>query len=137
MVVDFVEDLSDFKVLIVEDQTDARMMIKNMLSALEVTQSFEASDGKQALDFMDAAFDFVNLIICDWNMPHMSGVELLRQIRSVDPAMPFLMVTGRSDMGSVMEAKTSGVTAYIRKPFSPVQLEAKLRIIMQRMLVTA
>lgn len=137
MVIDILEDLEDLKVLIVEDQKDARLMLRNMLGGFGITQVFEASDGKEGLEFLDIAFDFVNLIICDWNMPNMSGVEFLRQIRTVDPAMPFLMVTGRSDMTSVMEAKTSGVTGYIRKPFSPVQMEAKLRIIMQRMLVIA
>ena len=75
----------------------------------------------------------MNLIICDWNMPNMNGVELLRQLRTVDPDMPFLMVTGRTDIESVVEAKSSGVTAYISKPFSSQQLEAKLRIILTRM----
>jgi len=120
------------KVLIVEDQADARAMIRNVLSELGITQMFEANDGQEALKFMDTAFDFVNLIICDWNMPGLSGVEFLRQLRTVDPDTPFLMITGRSDMDSVVEAKTSGVSGYIRKPFSPAQLEAKLRIIKTR-----
>ena len=131
------EDFSHLKILIVEDQKDARIMLKAMLTELGVTQVFEAPNGNEALLFMDAAFDFVNLIVCDWNMPKMSGIKFLRQIRSVDPGMPFLMITGRSDMSSVMEAKASGVTAYIRKPFSPIQLEAKLRIITQRTLIPA
>jgi len=63
----------------------------------------------------------------------MTGVELLRQLRTIDPSLPFLMITGRSDVDSVMEAKSSGVTAYIRKPFSSKQLEAKLRIILYKM----
>lgn len=123
------------KVLIVEDQADARAMLRNVLGELGITQMFEASDGQEALRFMDTAFDFVNLIICDWNMPGLSGVEFLRQLRTVDPDTPFLMVTGRSDMNSVVEAKTSGVSGYIRKPFSPAQLEAKLRIIKARMMI--
>lgn len=129
--------ISDLKVLVVEDQSDARALLRNMLSELGVTQIFEARDGNEALRFMDSAFDFVNLIICDWNMPKMSGVELLRQMRTVDPNVPFLMVSGRSDMESVMEAKSSGVTGYIRKPYSPAQLEAKLRIISRRGVMAA
>ena len=74
------------------------------------------------MTFIDSAFDFVNVIICDWNMPNMNGVEFLRQLRSVDAEIPFLMVTGRTDVNSVVEAKSSGVTAYISKPFSPQQL---------------
>lgn len=124
--------LEDLKVLLVEDQAEARAMVRNMLSEFGITQIFDSSNGKDALDFIDNAFDFVDIVICDWNMPKMTGVELLRQIRSVDPEMPFLMVTGRGDMESVVEAKSSGVTGYIRKPFSLQQLEAKLRIILSR-----
>ena len=124
--------MTALKILIVEDQSDARAMLRNMLGELGVTQIFEAKDGNEALRFIDSAFDFVNLVICDWNMPKMSGVELLRQLRTVDPNVPFLMVTGRSDMDSVVEAKGSGVSGYIRKPYSPAQLEAKLRIIARR-----
>jgi len=125
--------LKDLKVLIVEDQGEARAMIRNMLGEFGITQMFEANDGKEALDFIDSAFDFIDMIVCDWNMPSMSGVELLRQLRSVDPDMPFLMVTGRGDLESVVEAKSSGVTGYIRKPFSSKELEAKLRIILHSM----
>lgn len=128
-----IEDLGDLKVLIVEDQIEARSMIRNMLMELGVHQVFDAPDGREALKFIDSAFDFVDLIICDWNMPEMSGVELLRQLRTVDPDIPFLMVTGRLDMSSVVEAKASGVTGYIGKPFSSQQLEAKLRIILHKM----
>jgi two-component system chemotaxis response regulator CheY len=125
--------LAGLKILIVEDQSEARAMLRNMMMELGINQIFEAPDGREALKFIDNAFDFIDLIICDWNMPGMSGVELLRQLRTVDPEMPFLMVTGRSDLESVVEAKSSGVTGYIRKPFSPKQLEAKLKIIMHKM----
>jgi len=124
---------NDLKILLVEDDTTSRALTRNMLVEFGVTQVFESSDGREALAFMDTAFDFIDMVICDWNMPHMSGVELLRQLRSVDPSMPFLMITGRGDMESVVEAKASGVTAYIRKPFSPQQLEAKMRVMLQKM----
>ena len=127
------DDIIDLKVLIVEDQVEVRSMLRNMLMELGIHQIFESADGREALTFIDSAFDFVNIIICDWNMPKMSGVELLRQLRTVDPDLPFLMVSGRADMSSIVEAKSSGVTAYISKPFSPQQLEAKLRIILHRM----
>lgn len=122
----------DLKVLIVEDQSDMRAMLRNMMTEFGITQIFEAPDGRQGLSFVDAAIDFVDVIICDWNMPGMTGVEFLRQLRTVDPSFPFLMVTGRSDMDSVVEAKSSGVSAYIRKPFSPSQLEAKLRVVAKK-----
>lgn len=123
---------SDFRVLVVEDQSDVRSMLRKVLSDLGITQIFEASDGREALLFMDDAFDFVNLVICDWNMPSMSGMDLLRQLRTVNNDMPFLMITGRSDKDSVVAAKGAGVSAYIRKPFSPKQVEAKLRILQEK-----
>lgn len=125
--------MSDLKVLVVEDQAEARSILRNMLMEIGINQIFESADGREALAFIDSAFDFVDMIICDWNMPNMNGVELLRQIRTVDPDVPFLMTTGRVDLESVVEAKTSGVTGYIAKPFSPQQLEAKLRIVLHRM----
>lgn len=126
------EHLGEIRILIVEDQSDARSLMRGMLGEMGVTQIFESSDGREALKFLDAAFDFIDLIICDWNMPGMTGLELLRQLRSVDPDMPFLMVTSRSDMDSVISAKSANVTGYIRKPFSPAQLEAKMRIVLHR-----
>ncbi len=127
-----VEDIKDLRVMIVEDQQDVRAMVRNMLAELGITQIFEAPDGRDGLTFLDEAMDMVDIIICDWNMPKMSGLELLKQLRTVEPDMPFLMLTGRNDLESVVEAKSSGVTAYIRKPFSSAELEAKLRIIMQK-----
>ncbi len=129
------EEFNDLKILLVDDQNDARAMMRNILSEMGVTQIFEASNGREALRFMDSAFDFVDLVICDWNMPSMSGVEFLRQLRTVDAGIPFLMITGRSDLDSVVEAKSAGVTGYIRKPFSPAEMEVKLRVIRKKMAV--
>ena len=124
--------LDKLRVMIVDDQPDMRAMIRHMMAELGINQIFEAADGKQALSFVDDALDLIDLIICDWNMPTISGVEVLRQLRSVGCDMPFLMITGRSDFNSVSEAKSSGVTAYIRKPFSLDELEAKIKIIMYK-----
>lgn len=124
--------IEDLRILVVDDEREARSMTRNMLAEMGITQIFESPDGKQGLDFMDAAADMVDLVICDWNMPHVSGVELLRQLRSVYADLPFLMVTGRSDVDSVIEAKTSGVNGYIAKPFSRNELEDKIIKIMRR-----
>lgn len=128
-----VTKLTDLRVLLVDDQMESRSLLRNMLAELGVSQVFDAPDGKEAMSFLDNAFDFIDMIVCDWNMPHMSGVELLRQLRTVDTEIPFLMITGRGDYDSVTEAKASGANGYILKPFSATQLEAKLRILLQRM----
>ncbi len=126
------QSLQDYRILVVDDQPEMRSLIKDMLKDLSITQIFEANDGKEAMIFLDDALDLIDLIICDWNMPRVSGVDVLRQLRSTNDEMPFLMVTGRGDKSSVTEAKFCGVTAYIRKPFSPIELEAKIRIIRHR-----
>lgn len=124
---DIKKKIEELKVLIVDDQPEVRTLIRDVLTEAGVTQTYEASNGKEALQFIDADFETVNLIICDWTMPSMTGIDFLRQIRTVFPAMPFLMITAKSDKHSVLEAKGAGVSAFIRKPFSPEQIEAKLK----------
>lgn len=121
--------IESLRVLIVEDQPEVRTLIRNVLGEFGVTRTFEASNGREAMQFIDADFENINLIVCDWSMPNMTGIDFLRQIRSVFPDMPFLMITAKSDKNAVMEAKLAGVSAFIRKPFSPDQLEAKLKFL--------
>ncbi len=125
-------DVKNLKVLIIDDASEARSMLKNMLMEIGITQVFEASDGREGMKFMDSAFDFIDMVLCDWNMPDMTGVSLLRQLRSVDASFPFMMITGRGDIDSVAEAKGAGVSGYILKPYSIVQLETKLRVVAMR-----
>ena len=125
--------LAELRILLVEDQIDVRTILHSMLDELGVTHIFSAHNGEEAFDFMETGSNRIDMVICDWNMPHMNGVELLRRLRDAHHNMPFLMITGRSDLESVVQAKSCGVTGYIRKPFSAAQLEAKMRIILQRM----
>lgn len=127
------QKINGLKMLIIDDQGDARRLIRNMLVDMNITQISEASDGREAMSLLDLAPEMVDMVICDWNMPKMSGIELLKQLRTVDPDIPFLMLTGRGDMESVYQAKEYGVSAYVRKPFSSTQLEAKIRILNHKM----
>lgn len=120
------------RILVIEDRKETRVMIKAMLTDMGISQVFEASDGREGLEFFDLASDMVDIILCDWQMPQMDGFQLLQQIRTVNANVPFLMITGKSDMQSVVDARGAKVSAYIRKPFSLNQLEAKLRIIHSR-----
>ena len=121
------QEIEALKVLVVEDNLQARTMIRMMCKELGISQVFTANDGKEALDFLGSCDDLVNIIICDWKMPRMTGIELLQQVRTVDPDVPFLMLTGLANVDSVVAARESGVSGYLRKPFSAEQLEQKIR----------
>lgn len=119
-------DLQDLQILVVEDNPRTLKLIQAVLKDMGVGQTFTATDGREAEKFLDGAGDLINVIVCDWNMPRMSGLDLLRQVRMTRPDMPFLMVTARGTIDSVMAAKKNGVSAYIVKPFSPAELEQKI-----------
>ena len=121
--------LAEYKVLIIDDEPEIRALVTEVLADAGIKKIFGASDVRGALDLMANDSEIANLIICDWNMPGMTGVEFLRQIRAVHPDLPFLMITGRADQTSVLEAKVSGVTAFVRKPFTLEQLEEKLKVL--------
>jgi two-component system chemotaxis response regulator CheY len=123
------------RVLIVEDQKSAQNMIHEMVRSLGVQTIMLASNGKEALGILNIeAPDTVNLIICDWMMPEMTGLELLTEIRKRYPKMPFLMVTGRNELDAVKTAMKHGVSAYIAKPFGRSQIEIKLRVLGRKLL---
>jgi len=126
-------DFSKLRILIVDDQQESRFFLRSVLSDLGVNQVFEAKDGRGALEFMDYGQDLVDIIFCDWNMPALPGIDFLKQIRGAGIDIPFMMITGRCDHESVLLAKSHGVNVYIRKPFSPLQIEAKLRVLLKRL----
>ena len=125
-------DLQELHVLVVEDNTLTLRLIQAVLKDMGVGQVFTAGDGREAQSFLDAGDDLINLIICDWNMPRMSGLDLLKQVRMSRPEMPFLMVTARGTIDSVMDAKKNGVSGYVVKPFSPAELEQKVVALARR-----
>ena len=118
--------LQDLRVLIVEDNPQAAKLLKKVLGGLGIHQAFCSADGREAQQFLDAADDMVDLIICDWEMPNMTGIELLQQVRTVYPNMPFIMVTGNADPESVEAAARYRVNGYIKKPYLPQQIADSL-----------
>ena len=103
-------DLQKLHILIVEDNPRTLKLIQAVLKDMGVGQVFTAMDGHEAQSFLDSGSDLINLIICDWNMPHITGLDLLKQVRMAMPEMPFLMVTARGTIDSVMAAKKSSVS---------------------------
>ncbi len=121
-------DISWLNILVVDDEPQVMRTVREMLRDMGVTQTFSAKDGREALDFLGDYEDPVHVIIADWNMPKLTGIDLLRQVRTVDPDIAFILLTGRADRESVIEARDQGVSAYLRKPFSAEQLRTKLVI---------
>jgi two-component system chemotaxis response regulator CheY len=119
------------KILIVDDFATMRKVIRNLLKQAGYENVAEAEDGMAALKLLKSTkMDFV---ISDWNMPNMTGIELLKAVRSDGElkAMPFLMVTAESLKENVVEAVKAGVSNYIVKPFTAEVLGEKIEKIME------
>lgn len=117
---------TSIKILIVDDFATMRRILKNILKQLGFNNITEADDGTTALE--ELAKNSFDLIISDWNMPKMTGIELLKKVRS-DPAskdIPFLMVTAEAQKQNVIEAVQAGVSNYVVKPFTAESISEKL-----------
>ncbi|MDH3256882.1 MAG: response regulator [Nitrospinota bacterium] len=117
------------KVIVVDDSSVMRQIIKNNLKQLgfELANLLDAEDGEEAMKRINEGG--VDLVISDWNMPKMTGIDFLKSVRS-DGALkdlPFLMVTSEADKEKIMEAVQAGVNQYIVKPFNANQLEEKIK----------
>jgi len=120
------------KILIVDDFSTMRRIIKNLLRDLGFNNTDEADDGQTALPKLQKGdFDF---LVTDWNMPGMTGLELLKEVRA-DPklqSLPVLMVTAEQKKEQIVEAAKAGVNGYIVKPFTAHTLDEKIGKIFER-----
>ncbi|MFN2381732.1 MAG: chemotaxis response regulator CheY [Guyparkeria sp.] len=122
----------NMKILVVDDFSTMRRIIKNLLKELGFTNIEEADDGQTALPLLKQNhFDF---LVTDWNMPGMSGIDLLRAVRA-DPnlaSLPVLMVTAEAKREQIVLAAQEGVNGYIVKPFNGATLKTKIDKIFER-----
>lgn len=127
----------NMKILIVDDFSTMRRIIKNLMRDLGYTNTHEADDGNTALPMLKAgSFDF---LITDWNMPGMQGIDLLKAVRA-DPALaslPVLLVTAEARREQIVAAAEAGVNGYIVKPFTAQTLKEKIDKIFERLAATA
>jgi len=118
-------DLS-LKILIVDDFATMRKILNNILKEIGFTNISQAANGKTALEKLkNTKFD---LVFCDWNMPGMLGIDLLKTIRQDDELkkLPFVMVTAEAMKDNIIKAVKAGVTTYIEKPFSAETVRQEL-----------
>ncbi len=117
----------NMQVLIVDDHKTMLRILRNLLRQLNFTNIVDASDGSEALQKLRE--DKFGLVISDWNMEPMTGIQLLREVRGDDGQLkqiPFIMITAESKSENVIAAKEAGVSNYIVKPFNAETLKAKL-----------
>jgi two-component system chemotaxis response regulator CheY len=118
---------TSMKVLVVDDFATMRRIVKGVLKQLGFSNIVEAEDGSAALDALKK--EKVGLIVSDWNMPKMTGLDLLKAVRSDEglKETPFIMVTAEGQKENVIEAVKAGVSNYIVKPFTPETFSEKLQ----------
>lgn len=123
----------NMKILVVDDFSTMRRIVRNLLKELGFSNVHEAEDGVDALRKLRVEpFDFV---VSDWNMPNMTGIDLLREIRK-DAALkhlPVLMVTAEAKKENIIEAAEAGASGYVVKPFTAITLDEKLQKIFSTM----
>ncbi|KGM07336.1 Chemotaxis regulator [Methylophaga thiooxydans] len=121
------------KILIVDDFSTMRRIIKNLLRDLGFNNTLEADDGVTALPILEAGG--IDFLITDWNMPGMQGIDLLKTVRADEKlaTLPVLMVTAETKREQIIEAAQAGVNGYIVKPFTAATLKEKIEKIFERL----
>jgi len=123
----------NMRFLVVDDFSTMRRIVRNLLKELGFSNVDEAEDGQVALHKLkNSQFDFV---VTDWNMPNMTGIELLKAVRA-DPQLkhlPVLMVTAEAKKENIIEAATAGASGYIVKTFTAATLDEKLKKVFSTM----
>ncbi|MFT6028346.1 MAG: two-component system chemotaxis response regulator CheY [Oleiphilaceae bacterium] len=120
------------KILVVDDFSTMRRIIKNLLRDLGFSNADEADDGNTALPMLQTGkYDF---LVTDWNMPGMTGIELLQHVRADDnlKTLPVLMVTAEAKRDQIVAAAQAGVNGYVVKPFTAAVLKEKIEKIFER-----
>lgn len=125
-------DKDKLKILIVDDFATMRRIVRGLLKDLGYSNFEEAEDGVEALKKLRA--EKFHFVVTDWNMPNLSGIELLRHIRSDNDlkSLPVLMVTAEAKKENIVEAAQAGASGYVIKPFTAATLNEKLTKIFSR-----
>lgn len=125
------DPIKSLRILVVEDQQQTRVWIADVLKQMGVREVHTANDGTEALDILHRDPHGVDVVICDWAMPRMNGMDLLGAVRSLRPDLPFIMETGHGTKDHVLAARAQGVDAFIVKPYSAAQLEVRIRTLVK------
>jgi two-component system chemotaxis response regulator CheY len=127
--VDLKRSYSGLRVLLAEDEPMAQKLALGALRLLDIKDVTVTADGLKALKALKDGDGEYQLIVSDWNMPELNGLEFLRAVRRIYPHIKFIMLTGNANKDFVVAARKFGVDAYIAKPFAPAQLRQKVEAI--------
>ncbi len=122
--------LADARVLVADDSIDSMMMLRGILSDLGIKKIDSVKDGREALNALQNNSPAYDLVLCDWDMPEMTGLEVRKQIKQLAKFQDthFMMVTSISEAAKIREAIGQGITDYIIKPIDTTTLEKKIRV---------
>ncbi|APH73557.1 MULTISPECIES: response regulator [Aquibium] len=125
--------LAQLKILVVDDTTTSRMLLRDALETIGFRNIAVAADGEQAMQLMMSQPS--HLIISDMNMPKMNGLQLLHAVRSYKPTskVPFMILTGNADKNVLIEGRKLGLNNYLNKPFTAPDLKKALEAIVGRL----
>lgn len=120
----------DLCILVVDDFSTMRRVIKRVLKSIGIENIVEADNGNSAWKILNS--QKIDLIICDWNMPRMTGVDLLEKVRAHKDMeqLPFIMVTAEAKKDFIEKATQKGVTSYVTKPFSQDDLTEQIKLML-------
>lgn len=124
----------DIRILVIDDMPSIRDLVKTQLRSMGYLTLFEAQDGEEGLSVLQKMLsdgEPIQLVISDWNMPKLKGLELLKKVRATSEFkdLPFVLLTSEAEREQVTEAVLSGVSQYIVKPFSAKIFEDKLKTV--------
>lgn len=127
----------DTRILVIDDMPSIRELVKNHLKGMGYKNITEAGDGEEGLKCIvqqNSSGQGLQLVISDWNMPKMKGLDLLKQLRATQEfaQLPFVLLTSESERDQVTEAVLAGVSQYVVKPFSAKIFEDKLKAAWQK-----
>ncbi|PCJ63800.1 MAG: two-component system response regulator [Candidatus Hydrogenedentota bacterium] len=118
------------KALVVDDSAVMRKVIIGALARADITDVEQAADGKEAVEAVQNVD--VDLVLMDWNMPNMLGIDAVKAIRALGKTMPIIMVTTEAEKGRIVEALKAGAQNYIIKPFEPATIIEKINITIEK-----
>ncbi len=128
---------NDIRILVIDDMPSIRDLVKSQLKTMGFKTIYEAEDGEAGLEALNRHFkagEPIQLVISDWNMPKLKGLELLKKVRASTEFkdLPFVLLTSEAEREQVTEAVLSGVSQYVVKPFSAKIFEDKLKTVWEK-----